>query len=191
MTKCFDRFSPNTKERLQALLATTTADPQDIIESLMSATVDNVSTAQTIFTSAKKIMKKMFDNDSMPKQNTDDPLDQQAFHFFPPGRKGGQHRSVDRVNDRTFNLANASRKALARAVRRLIDSLGKAGDYDQRRLTLSEFFFHDETRPYISGVFGAYFSKENAAGRVILKGARAISDKIAQAKNKGKSSNIC
>ena len=59
-----------------------------------------------------------------------------------------------------------------------------AGNYDQQRLIISEFLFHDKTRPYISGVFGLYFSEENAAGQVMLKGARAISNKIAQAKNK-------
>ena len=72
----FDRFSTNTKERLQALLAITTADPKDIIESLMTDTVHNVSTAQMIFTSAKKIMKNIFNNHPLPKPNTNDPLDQ-------------------------------------------------------------------------------------------------------------------
>ena len=95
------------------MLATTTADPKDTIESLMTANVHNVSTAQMIFNSAKKIMKNIFNNNLLPKSNSDDPVEQEAFHFYPPNWKGGQHCSVGRESNKIFNLAEAVRKGLS------------------------------------------------------------------------------
>jgi len=91
----------------------------------------------------------------------------------------------------TYNLQLSAMRTLSRAVRKVIDTILSVGDHDQIAMTMQEVVFHKQVQPFLSSLFGTFFSEEACVGQVLLRGARAISKKVATTKNNGHLNKKC
>ena len=185
-------LTPRTIAALEYLAQQSTADPSVIMEAYLSAQVTDQSTAQKIFTLAKKHLRKLMGWPTEPIATApDNPLDENAFHFYPPNYKHGQHRSNGQDTNINFNLQRSASVALSRAVNKVVAAIKSVGDSDQIALTLREVLFHRDVLPHVTKIFGPTFSEEARVGQALVKGVRAVAKKVATNKNNGYLTKKC
>ena len=151
------------------------------------------SITQSLHYTIKKLLRKQQPPlvQSTDKTESYDPIDENAFHYYPPSYRGGEHRSVANIDRASFNLHAAAARAKSRAVSKNVDSILAAGDDDQITLALRDTLGHDKIQPYAARLWGTVFSEEASVGRLAVEGMREIANKIATTKNKGMLSKTC
>ena len=158
------------------------------MEQTMAAAKDQ-SVIQSIYSSVKMLVQKYSPEAAASTSSKADPLNHNAYFWYGhdtvPRSNVGQHRGTVNEDNPSYDIEAAAARDRSRRRTACLAAHLAPGDKDQIALTLHDTVAAPEMREHSERVFGEAFSEEAMVGRVLVRGIRAITGKIATAKKKG------